>query len=327
MFKNESTHSPVIKNVFNLFKSKEEKQQEQIAAYIDQEMSQAERIRFESLVQQDSDLRAGVEAQQEIKALLSKTPKLRAPRNFVLDPAVYGGKAPAPSFIELLYPKMRLASAAVSFMFVILLGVGVFQTDFSANSPQLESQDIAQLPADAAADTQSAEAEVVPTVLPTLAVATQQEEIIVMSDEESGGEAMTEFSADDAPQDIVAADSDAAASGAAPPEPEAVEISPRVISPAEPEGERMVESDSGPAPDPAQTLVPEPTQVLMEQAKSVTDEVALVQEDFQVEAENSAAQETPAPTPLSTGPIAIWFLGLLSIALIAATMIIRRRIN
>ena len=112
--------------MFNFFKSSEEKRQEQIAAYIDQQMSQRERSQFEAQLQNDADLREQVDAQREVKALLSQMPSLRAPRNFVLNPAVYGGKAPAPSFLESLYPKMRMATAAVSFLFVLALGAGIF---------------------------------------------------------------------------------------------------------------------------------------------------------------------------------------------------------
>ncbi len=128
-------------------------------------------------------------------------------------------------------------------------------------------------------------------------------------------------SAADAPMPEMAADS--VQSG-----PEAVEISPRVAAPPEPEGERVVDADDASAAELAPTLVPAPTQVLMEQVQVVTEEVALVQDDLQVAANKSpAVQEAPAQPAFSTGAIAVWFLGLLSFALIAATIIIRRKLD
>ena len=342
--------------MFNLFKSKEEKRQEQVAAYIDQQMGQAERDRFEALLGQDADLQAELEAQQEVKSLLSQVPQLKAPRNFVLDPAVYGGKAPAPSFIELLYPKLRVATAAASFMFVILLGVGLLgssvngtfnSVDGNLSETQSSAEDIAALPVPAEdaeskiAATAPAIAEGVPT--PTLlsnpVIEEQQEKIEVAADAiEVEEEVAFEVAADEQPPaEIEVGEADA---GAAPEsammaesddamadEDSAAPVSPRQSEPILPEGERVSEAEDT-QPAPVETIAPEPTEIALENYSS-EGEVAESPEDLSLieEAPVSDTETPPARTQLSFGAIALWFLGMLSLTLLAATFIVRRKLD
>ena len=68
----------------------EEKRQEALTAYLDGALTPAERKRFERLLASDRALRASLEEQRLIKASLRRLPRMRAPRNFTLDPARYG---------------------------------------------------------------------------------------------------------------------------------------------------------------------------------------------------------------------------------------------
>jgi len=103
----------------DLRKSEDEKRQEALTAYLDGALTPAERRRFERLLASDEGLRASLEEQRLIKATLHRLPRMRAPRNFTLDPARYG--RPAPSTAERLYPIMRVATAVVAILFVLAL--------------------------------------------------------------------------------------------------------------------------------------------------------------------------------------------------------------
>ena len=334
--------------MFNLFKSKEEKRQEQVAAYIDQQMGQAERERFEALLGQDADLQAELEAQQEVKSLLSQVPKLKAPRNFVLDPAVYGGKAPAPSFIELLYPKLRVATAAASFMFVILLGVGLLQSnatetfssvnsDLSGAAEVEDAEPVTQAGSNIAATAPAiAQGLPTPTLLPTVVPEIQLEKVEVAAEvseveEEVVSEEMFDVAADEQPPAAIMLDEDAASDA-----PEAgmaeAPASPRQAEPVLPEGERVSDGEET-QPAPVETAIPELTEVGPENDQNqqeVAEAVSSDAADLELvdEADSDPAAEAvelqPARNRLSFGAIALWFLGLLSLSLLAATFIARR---
>lgn len=312
--------------MFNLFKSKEEKRQEQIAAYIDQEMEQTERSRFEALLRQDAELQAGLESQQTVKSLLSQIPRLKAPRNFVLNPAVYGGKAPAPSLIELLYPKMKVATAAVSFMFVILLGVGFLQSGLPASAPS-QPENIALDSADVEADTDAAgeaamESEaIIQATAPALSANSSEEKAIVVAEEEVVEAEIVEEAMFDS------AESEAP-------------ISPRQAEPADLSGERVGMADSEIAPEPAEapaakSIEATPAAEVAKEAVEVSTNSELV-DDTTDEALDEALEEALEEAPNEAGPlrtqlpptvIAIWFLGLLLLMFASATLIIRRKLD
>jgi hypothetical protein len=105
-------------NLFsNWFKSAAEKRQEQLSAYVDGQLSRQERQRFERDLAADAALRHQVEQQRLIKSQLSRLPRRRAPRNFTLEPSLYG--RPGPQTATWLYPTMRTATALAAFFFVL----------------------------------------------------------------------------------------------------------------------------------------------------------------------------------------------------------------
>ncbi len=101
----------------NWRKSDEEKRQESITAYLDGDLTPKQRRHFEEQLVSDQALRYDVEQQKLLKASLSQIPRLRSPRNFTLDPALYGRPDPAPA--ARVYPALRAATALASLFFVI----------------------------------------------------------------------------------------------------------------------------------------------------------------------------------------------------------------
>jgi anti-sigma factor RsiW len=105
----------------NLTKSKAEKQQELLHAYIDNALSPARRQQFEAQLAQDAELRAEVASLRQIKQMVSALPRRPVPRNFTLEPARYGRPAPQP--LLQAYPALRLATAMTAVLFVLLLAL------------------------------------------------------------------------------------------------------------------------------------------------------------------------------------------------------------
>ena len=76
--------------------SSREEQLLRINAYIDNELSVAERAAFEAEMAQDASLRAEVAALQRVDASILQLPELEVPRNFILDPNEFDAFAAAP---------------------------------------------------------------------------------------------------------------------------------------------------------------------------------------------------------------------------------------
>ena len=147
----------------NRRKSESEKREEAITAYLDDALSPREKNRFDAELKLDPALQSEVEAQRQIKQLLSGMPRLRAPRNFTLDPAVYG--KPEPALAARLYPRLRTATLVASLLFAISLTLNFWPggpgADLAA-TPALESVAVLmEEPAaeEAAAEPAAAEAE------------------------------------------------------------------------------------------------------------------------------------------------------------------------
>ncbi|MFQ5435759.1 MAG: anti-sigma factor family protein, partial [Anaerolineae bacterium] len=91
----------------NWRKTAVERQQEMLHAYVDEALSANERRQFEAMLADDADLRAELAQIRQMKAHLRQMPRRRVPRNFTMDPAVYGRPQRQPLFQ--LYPVMRTA--------------------------------------------------------------------------------------------------------------------------------------------------------------------------------------------------------------------------
>ncbi|RMH01464.1 MAG: hypothetical protein D6706_01865 [Chloroflexi bacterium] len=106
-----------------LRKSAEERRQEQLHAYLDDALSPRERQQFEQLLAQDAELQALVAQHRRLKQQLRELPRRPVPRNFTLDPAVYGRPARQP--LVQLYPVLRMGTVLTAFFFVIALFAGL----------------------------------------------------------------------------------------------------------------------------------------------------------------------------------------------------------
>ncbi|HEX6383932.1 MAG TPA: zf-HC2 domain-containing protein [Anaerolineae bacterium] len=116
----------------SLTKSAEEKRQEAVSAYLDGALTPVERRRFEQELAQDPGLRAELEEQRLLQQTLRRLPRRNVPRNFTLDPALYGRPQPQPLFR--LYPVLQAATAltAVFFVLAIVLDLLMPMGGFSA---------------------------------------------------------------------------------------------------------------------------------------------------------------------------------------------------
>jgi hypothetical protein len=108
----------------NLTKSVEEKQQEVLNAYLDNVLSPQERQRFEQRLARDAELRQVVEERRALQMQMRQMLRRRVPRNFTLDPALYGRPQRQPLFQ--LYPAMRVAMVLTAFFFILALGADLF---------------------------------------------------------------------------------------------------------------------------------------------------------------------------------------------------------
>ncbi len=70
-----------------------ERELERLSAYIDDELTPEERRAVEARLAQDPALREAVNEMRQNAHLLTGLPRVKAPRNFTLDPAVYGRRA------------------------------------------------------------------------------------------------------------------------------------------------------------------------------------------------------------------------------------------
>lgn len=100
-------------------KDAETKREERVTAYVDGRLSADQTRQFEAQMAQDEILRAEVAALQAVKQQLTALPSVRAPRNYTLDPAIYG--APDPAYGARLYPTVRVATAMAALMFIFMV--------------------------------------------------------------------------------------------------------------------------------------------------------------------------------------------------------------
>lgn len=113
----------------------EERQREALSAYLDNALPAAERERLEGQLARDTALRTELEQMRLLKAEMRAMPRRRVPRNFSLDPAVYG-KPKAQPMMQ-LYPVLRGATALTAFLLIFTLALGAFRGgSFDSAAPE-----------------------------------------------------------------------------------------------------------------------------------------------------------------------------------------------
>ncbi|MCA9984683.1 MAG: zf-HC2 domain-containing protein [Anaerolineales bacterium] len=301
----------------NLTKSAAEKQQELLTAYVDDELTPAERQRFEQMMAGDELLRAEMERQRLFKRAIQELPRVAAPRNFILNPADY--RAPAPQRAIQLYPALRAATALAALFLIFIVSTSLLN---SGGAIPESASDIAFVPTDNA-NLASGAAESAPMeateIAPAEAVAAES-----AANDESGAaadsaaaEEVVEEMAEEAEADFFYEET---VTPAATPSMAGAAVTDTEESAAAEEGGTAGEDEAA-APRPSATDTQEPR---AQQAEPVATEVAAT--------ERIAATETPAgqitisPTS-STAPPDIPWLPLITISLfvllLAATLVVR----
>ncbi len=112
----------------------------QLSAFLDGELSRRNKIQLEKRMKVNPDLQAALEELKITKQILSKTPRILVPRNFMLTPAQIGIKTRQP-----VYRRYRLAAALMSFVFIGVLILdfgGIFLGGTLAMSLAPKSQEV-----------------------------------------------------------------------------------------------------------------------------------------------------------------------------------------
>ena len=102
---------------------------EQLSAYLDEQLSQSDKSRLELQIRSNPAFASALEDLRQTRALLRRTPRRRAPRNFTLTPKMAGIRPPVPRLV----PMLSWASAVAAVFFIFTLGAGlVGQLSFGA---------------------------------------------------------------------------------------------------------------------------------------------------------------------------------------------------
>jgi hypothetical protein len=105
---------------------------EQLSAYLDGALSPADQARLEALLATDPDLHERLEGLQRTVALIQALPRVQAPRNFLLTPAMVAPPRTRPSPRRWLAPALTFATAASAFLCVMLLAGGLFTSGLAS---------------------------------------------------------------------------------------------------------------------------------------------------------------------------------------------------
>jgi hypothetical protein len=116
----------MFESLRNRFKSDEDKRQEMISAYLDDALSPRDKANFVDQLAADQNLRSELEQYQWLRLSINQLPRNKAPKNFTLDPVVYG--KPASRFPVKIYPALRTATVLAGLIFVFLIGLDLFSS-------------------------------------------------------------------------------------------------------------------------------------------------------------------------------------------------------
>ncbi len=114
---------------------------EMLSAYLDGELRPSEKDALEARLARDETLRAVLDELRANRLLLRQAPRLKAPRSFTLDPAVFGQRYPwwrRAFFGNLLQVSGTLGAAAAIALIVIGLVMNMSQQPAPAVSPLAE---------------------------------------------------------------------------------------------------------------------------------------------------------------------------------------------
>lgn len=291
----------------NLTKSAAEKRQEMLNAYVDGRLSPQQQAQFERELARDERLRDDLVRLRLVQQQLRGLPPRRAPRNFTLDPALYGRPQREP--LVQAYPALRLATALTAFFFVLALALQMVTMKGMASTAAPIEQVAMEMEAPAAAEALDT------AVLSGAANDTAVEEVVVTMEVAT----------------VVVATPPVAAT----PQPESAVLTEEVAAEAAPEMPSMgaaaapVMTTTTPTATATATTMPTPvaTVTAPDAPRPGADETVTANRAATVDAV-SGATAVPPPPPASRPadvPWLPWGLGLLFAVLGTLTLLARRR--
>lgn len=292
----------------NLTKSAAEKRQEMLNAYVDGRLSPQQQAQFEQELARDERLRDDLVRLRLVQQQLRGLPPRRVPRNFTLDPALYGRPQREP--LVQAYPALRLATALTAFFFVLALALQMVTMKGMASTAAPIEQVAMEMEAPAAAEALDT------AVLSGAANDTAVEEVVVTMEVAT----------------VVAATPPVAAT----PQPESAVLTEEVAAEAAPEMPSMgaaaapVMTTTTPTATATATTMPTPvaTVTAPDAPRPGADETVTANRAATVDAV-SGATAVP-PTPPTNRPADVpwlpWGLGLLFAVLGTLTLLARRRL-
>jgi anti-sigma factor RsiW len=111
---------------------------ELLSAYLDDELTDREKEMLEQRLARENALRAELDDLRETVALVSDLPRLKAPRNFTLDPAVYG--RPVRQRLFTLAFALRFSGALGAAASIVLIMLAVLLTQGGSEKSSLSSE-------------------------------------------------------------------------------------------------------------------------------------------------------------------------------------------
>jgi anti-sigma factor RsiW len=107
---------------------------EQISAFLDGQLSQAEKTRLEARLRSDPALAVELAGLRQTRSILRRMPKRRLPRNFTLTPKMAGVRPPLPRAV----PALGWASGMAMLLAVFSLGTNLLaRISFGAAAPMM----------------------------------------------------------------------------------------------------------------------------------------------------------------------------------------------
>lgn len=136
-----------------LFQSSQDRDYELLSAFLDDELSPAERAKLERRLQSEPQLRSTLNSLQRVQTRLNTLPRVTLPRSFTLKPSMVGQQRRQPSR---LLPILNYASVLAATLFAVLIGADLaigrvqplaapeaapvaMQAPYDANATSLES--------------------------------------------------------------------------------------------------------------------------------------------------------------------------------------------
>lgn len=104
-----------------LFPTSHDRDTELLSAYLDNQLSPAERAKLERRLETDSQLRAALDGLRYAKTTLGALPTVKPPRNFTLTPAMVGQTTRTPRRVSPLIPALNWATALAAIVLAVLV--------------------------------------------------------------------------------------------------------------------------------------------------------------------------------------------------------------